>query len=148
MKLIVDTSGEPLKLVLERGVYLLKPNLTELCFLAGKDHLDSSEIEDAANDIVNTGKCEVLIVSMGPSGALLVTKNETRKFGAPVVKKISTVGAGDSMVAGTTWMLEKGEPLEKAVQFGIACGSAATINKGTRLFKKADAEKFYKWMIK
>lgn len=146
MKLIVDTSGEALKTALQKGVYMLKPNLTELGFLAGKEHLDSSEIEDTAEQIINSGKCDLLVVSLGPSGALLVTKNEKKKFSAPIVKKISTVGAGDSMVAGTVWMLQKGETLENAVQFGIACGTAATINKGTRLFKKEDAEKFYNWM--
>ena len=44
-------------------------------------------------------------------------------------------------------MLEQNKPLEEAVQFGIACGTAATMNKGTRLFKKEDAFKFYHWIL-
>jgi 6-phosphofructokinase 2 len=44
------------------------------------------------------------------------------------------------------WMLDQGKPLEEAVRFGIACGTAATINKGTQLFKRDDAFRFYEWM--
>ncbi len=148
IKMIADTSGAPLKSILHKGVFLLKPNLTELCFLAGKEHLDYDEIEDTASAMVHNGSCEIMIVSMGSSGAMLVTKDMVRTFSAPVVKKISTVGAGDSMVAGITWMLGKNEPIENAVRFGIACGSAATVNKGSRLFKKEDALRFYERLVK
>ena len=116
---------------LEKGVYLLKPNLSELCSLVGKEYLEMSEIEDAALDIIRSGKCEVLVVSMGPSGAMLVTKNEVKQYRAPVVKKLSTVGAGDSMVAGIVWKIEQGFPLTEAVRFGIACGTAATASAPT-----------------
>jgi 6-phosphofructokinase 2 len=148
IRFIVDTSGAPLKAALEKGVYLLKPNLSELCSLAGKEYLEISEIEEAAMEVIKSGQCEVMVVSMGPSGAMLVTKDEVKQFRAPVVKKQSTVGAGDSMVAGIVWMVDQGKPLVDAVRFGIACGTAATINKGTQLFKKNDALRFYNWMEK
>jgi 6-phosphofructokinase 2 len=148
IRFVVDTSGAPLKAAMEKGVYLLKPNLSELCSLVGKPHLDMLEIEDAAMQIIKTEQCEVLVVSMGPSGAMLVTKNEIKQFRAPTVKKQTTVGAGDSMVAGIVWMLDHGKPLADAVRFGIACGSAATINKGTQLFKREDALRFNEWMLK
>lgn len=148
IRFIVDTSGPPLKAAMEKGVYLLKPNLTELCSLVGKPHLDMLEIEDAAMQVVQSRQCEIMVVSMGPSGAMLVTKNEIRQFRAPTVKKQTTVGAGDSMVAGIVWMIDHGKPLADAVRFGIACGSAATINKGTQLFKKEDALRFYDWIVK
>jgi 6-phosphofructokinase 2 len=105
-----------------------------------------SEIDDAAKEVIGKGGCEVLVVSMGPTGAILVTKDEVKEFRAPAVRKQTTVGAGDSMVAGIVWMLEQGKSLSDAVQFGIACGTAATINKGTQLFLKADAMRFYEWM--
>jgi 6-phosphofructokinase 2 len=83
---------------------------------------------------------------MGPAGAMLVTKNLKKRFPAPMVKKESTVGAGDSMLAGIVWMLGQNRSLEEAVRFGVACGTAATVNKGTQLFKKEDAFRFYDWM--
>ena len=148
IKFIADTSGEPLRHILEQGVYLLKPNLSELSFLAGKDFLQLSEIDDAAKTIINKGHCEVIVVSMGPSGALLVTKNGERRIPAPTVKKLSTVGAGDSMVAGITWMLEENKTLLEAVQFGVACGTAAIMNQGTQLFIKKDAVQLFEWIQK
>ncbi|HUC79560.1 MAG TPA: 1-phosphofructokinase family hexose kinase [Flavisolibacter sp.] len=146
IKLIIDSSGVPLKAALQKGIYLAKPNLTELCSLVGKDYLDVAEIDDAAREVIGRGGCQVLVVSMGPTGAMLVTKDEVKEFRAPTAKKQTTVGAGDSMVGGIVWMLEQGKTLREAVQFGIACGTAATINKGTQLFAKADAMRFYEWM--
>jgi len=144
--LIVDTSGAPLKAALQEGIFLAKPNMSELCSLVGKEYLDVSEIDDAAKEVIGSGRCEVLVVSMGATGAMLVTKNSVREFRAPSVRKQTTVGAGDSMVGGMVWMLDQGQPLEEAVRFGIACGTAATINKGTQLFKRDDAFRFYEWM--
>jgi 6-phosphofructokinase 2 len=146
IRLIVDTSGVPLKKALLEGVYLIKPNMSELCFLAGVNYLEAHEIENAVDQILAQGQCEVIVVSMGPSGAMLATKNIKKRFPAPIVKKQSTVGAGDSMLAGIVWMLEQNKSLEEAVRFGIACGTAAAVNKGTCLFKKEDASRFYEWM--
>lgn len=143
---IVDTSGEPLKKAIQEGVFLVKPNLSELCSLVGKEYLELSDVEGAAKSIVDKGHSEVIVVSMGPSGALLVTKNLCRRIPAPIVKKQSTVGAGDSMVAGITFMLTQGKSLIEAVQFGVACGTAAIMNKGTELCKKDDIWKLYDWI--
>ena len=148
IKFIMDTSGPALKKALMQGVYLIKPNMSELCFLADVKYLEADEIEYAVDEIILQGKCEVIVVSMGPSGALLVTKGFKKRFPAPVVKKTSTVGAGDSMLAGIVWMLEQDKTLEDAVRFGIACGTAATVMNGPGLFKKEDACKFFEWIKK
>lgn len=145
-RFIADTSGEPLQKVLETGVYLVKPNVTELKSLAGIDYLEEEDIAKTAGEVMKRVKAEVMVVSMGPAGAVLVTRESHTRFQAPMVKKLSTVGAGDSMVAGIVWMLQQQKPLEEAVRFGIACGTAATMQKGTTLFRKADAEKLYKGM--
>lgn len=145
-KYFVDTSGNPLKLAAQEGVYLLKPNLSELCSLVGKDYLQLDEVDAAAHEVIQKTHCEVMIVSMGPAGALLVTANEHERIPAPVVKKIGTVGAGDSMVGGMAWMLEQGATLKEVVRFGVACGTAATMNAGTQLFNKEDVFKLYEWI--
>jgi 6-phosphofructokinase 2 len=148
IKFIVDTSGPVLKKALKEGVYLIKPNMSELCFLAGVNYLEADEIEEAVDKIILQGECEVIVVSMGASGAMLATKNFKKRLPAPIVKKVSTVGAGDSMLAGIVWMLEHKKSLEDAVRFGIACGTAATVMKGPHLFKKEDAYKFFEWLKK
>lgn len=143
IKFIVDTSGRTLQLALQEGVYLFKPSFSELCSLAGRESLQLEEVEAVAKSVFENSNCEVLVVSMGPAGAWLVTKDISGHIPAPQVEAVSTVGAGDSMVAGIVWMLAQGEPLSACVRFGVACGSAATMNPGTQLFKKEDVLKLY-----
>lgn len=140
-KLIVDSSTEALKLVMEEGVYLVKPNIGELGKLIGKEELETGEIEPVAKELISRGKCEIIVVSMGASGAMLVTKEQVYKVAAPIVKKRSTVGAGDSMVAGIVLSIVAGKNLKEALQYGVACGSAATMNLGTQLCKTEDVER-------
>ncbi|MES2795878.1 MAG: 1-phosphofructokinase family hexose kinase [Bacteroidota bacterium] len=142
-KFIIDTSGEALKQATDEGVYLIKPNLHELSKLAGKSELNSAEVEAAAKNIIAKGNCEVVVCSLGAEGAMLITKDVTRTILAPKVLSKSTVGAGDSMVGGIVYSLSKGESLEEAIKYGVACGSAATLNPGTELCKKEDADRLY-----
>ena len=142
-KFIIDTSGKPLQLAAQEGVYLLKPNLGELSSLAGVEHLKPAEVEDAARAIIQKGHCEIVVVSMGALGAMLVTQEICEMVAAPVVEKLSTIGAGDSMVAGIIWILEQKKSLSEMVRFGVACGTAATMNAGSQLFDVADVHKLY-----
>ena len=145
-KLIIDTSGEPLKRAIDEGVFLLKPNVSELAKLVGAETLEMDEVDDAARDIISKGGCEIVVVSLGPQGAMLVTKDFCEHIPAPPVQKKSTVGAGDSMVGGMVWALSTGKTLQEMLRWGVACGSAATMNEGTQLFKNEDAQKLYGWL--
>jgi 6-phosphofructokinase 2 len=148
VKVIADTSGDALTEILKEGVYLVKPNLGELSRLSGKEELDNESADEAAKQLIDQGKAEIVAVSMGPQGAYLVTKDETVHVPAPSVKKLSTVGAGDSMVAGMVAIIAKGGSLTEMARMGVACGTAATMSKGTGLFTKENAQKLYKWLSK
>jgi 6-phosphofructokinase 2 len=141
---IVDTSGPALEALKGKGAYLIKPNIGELCNLLQIESMEDSEVPNAAQQIIADGYAEIVAVSMGPQGAWLVSKDEKYFAPAPKVHKISTVGAGDSMVAGITYMLQQRKSLQEAIAFGVACGSAATMNEGTQLFKREDVERLYK----
>lgn len=145
-KLIVDTSGEALEKVLETGAYLIKPNVGELAKLIGVDRLEMEEVNDAAKKIIAKGGAEIVVVSLGPQGAVLVTKDIYEFIPAPNVAKRSTVGAGDSMVGGMVWALSQNKTLKEVIRWGVACGSAATMNEGTQLFKAADAQRLFDWL--
>jgi len=145
-RFILDTSGQPLVEAANVGVFLLKPNLGELCALVGVDALETADIDDAARSIIARGDCEVVVVSMGPQGAMLVTKDFCEHVPAPSVRKLSTVGAGDSMVAGMTWALSQGKDYRQMIRQGVACGSAATMNPGTELFQPQDAQRLLDWI--
>lgn len=146
IKFILDTSGKPLQAAADQGLFLLKPNLGELSALSGVENLEMNQVDDAALEIIHQGKCEVVVVSLGPQGALLVTKEGFEHIPAPMVTKKSTVGAGDSMVAGMVWALSTGKSYREMVQTGVACGSAATMNTGTQLFEKKEMERLLGWI--
>ena len=142
-KLMVDTSGEPLRHAMEEGVFLLKPNLGELAQLVNKKTLSMEEAIASAKNLISIGHCENMIVSMGPAGALLVTKEFSELLSAPLVEPASTVGAGDSLVAGMVHFLSLGKNLLEAACYGVAAGTAATLRPGTELCWKEDCEKLY-----
>ena len=142
-KCIVDTSGPALQALKGKHAYMIKPNIGELCKMLNVDWLDKEEVPDAAQQAIRDGFSEIMVVSMGALGAWMVSSDKRYFVEAPPVEKKSTVGAGDSMVAGITYSLQKGRTLREAIRFGVACGSAATMNDGTQLFNKSDAEKLY-----
>lgn len=145
-KLIADTSGEALEKVLETGVYMIKPNVGELAKLIGVERLELEEVNQAAKQIIAKGGAEIVVVSLGPQGAVLVTKDSYEFVPAPNVAKKSTVGAGDSMVGGMVWALSQNKSLKEVIRWGVACGSAATMNEGTQLFKFEDAKRLFEWL--
>lgn len=142
-KFIVDTSGEALSHAIDEGVFLVKPNLNELGALTGKPVAGSAQIIEAAQQVIAERNCEAIVVSMGGAGAIFVAKNFAGKIPVPKVELKSTVGAGDSMVAGIMVSLSQGNSLLEAVQYGLACGTAATMNAGTELCKKEDADMLF-----
>lgn len=143
IRLVIDTSQEALKQAVEEGVYLLKPNVGELSLLVGKKELTIDEIPAAGRQIISKGKCEILVISMGEQGAMLLTKDTEFIVQSPTTKKHSTVGAGDSMVAGIVLQLSRGKTIQEAFLYGVAAGTAATMNPGTELCHKNDADQLY-----
>lgn len=148
IKVIVDTSGDSLKKVIETGVYLIKPNIGELAKLMGVEYLEKNDVEKAAKTLIENKYSEIVVVSLGAEGAFLVTEDQTEFVNAPKIEKKSTVGAGDSMVGGMVWALSQNKTLKEVIQWGVACGTAATMNEGTQLFKKEDAERLFQELQK
>ncbi|MEP7143205.1 MAG: 1-phosphofructokinase family hexose kinase [Ferruginibacter sp.] len=142
-KCIVDTSGAALQALKGKHAFLIKPNIGELCKMLNVKTLADKEVPDAAQQAIRDGFAELVVVSMGPDGAWLVTNEKKYFAAAPKVKKRSTVGAGDSMVAGITYMLQQKQHLQQVINFGVACGTAATMNHGTQLFKLEDVHALY-----
>ena len=100
-KIILDTSGLALKKIIKTGlVWLIKPNITEFQELIGGD------IEDRTDSIVQAGrelldKVEIVLISRGKKGAIVVTKDDACQGKCISKKKVlSTVGCGDYLLAG------------------------------------------------
>lgn len=147
IRCVVDTSGKALLKAAEQGVGLLKPNLGELSQLAGKEHVNAMEQEEIAKQIISQGKASMLAVSLGPRGAMLATKEHIEYVVPPTVKILSTVGAGDSMVAGMVLALSLGKSQPDMIRWGVAAGTAATMTPGSELCRREDVEEIYKWLV-
>ena len=140
VKVILDTVGNPLVDTLETGVFMIKPNLQELFDLAGFKEIFPGKYVEIARKLIDEQKTEVVVISMGGKGAALVTKDEHYTVVPPATQCKSTVGAGDSMVGGIVLSLSRNEGFKKALELGVATGTAATMNEGTSLCKKEDVD--------
>ena len=147
-RLIVDTSGEPLRKAINEGVFMIKPNLGELSMLNGVEELDDADVVASARSIIDKGGAEVIVVSMGAAGATLVTRDEVFYCPSPTVRKKSTVGAGDTMVAGMVLAMCDKYSLQDVLRYGVAAGTATTMNAGTELCKKNDVERLFSYLKK
>jgi 6-phosphofructokinase 2 len=146
VKVILDASGAALQHGVQQSVYLVKPNQRELGQLAGKEIESDHEVVHAARKLIKRGAVQAVLVSLGRGGVMLVNEGEERRISAPTVKIQSTIGAGDSAVAGTVLALQRGQSLEEAAMFGVACGTAAVMTPGTELCRREDAEALFEHM--
>jgi 6-phosphofructokinase 2 len=142
-RLLLDTSGEPLRAALDRGVYLVKPNYREFDELEGGSLTDAERTRRAAR-VVARGAAEAVIVTLGARGALLVSAGDTVRIPAPRVERPdSPVGAGDSFMAGLAKSLAGGSDLREACTFGVAAAAAAMTTPGTQPCRRTDAERMF-----
>jgi 6-phosphofructokinase 2 len=142
-KFILDSSGRGLNITLERApVYLIKPSFGELETLVGR-RLDDESARDAAGELIEQGHAEIVTVTMGAAGALLVTKDTVLRMWSPKIQSRSAVGAGDSFLAAMTLALSEQRPIEDALIFAIAAGAATALTSGTRLCRKDDVARIY-----
>lgn len=141
--LVLDTSGPALAAALAESVYLVKPSLRELRELTGRPLDTELQWREAAQKIIRDGQAQVVALSLGEDGALLVTAKQALRARSLPVKVASSIGAGDSFVGGLLWALSRHEDLEPAFRYGMAAGAAALLAAGTALCQAADVERLH-----
>jgi len=140
-RLVLDTSGEPLRMALEAGgVELVKPSLGEFEALIGRELRDPASLEQAAVDLARSGRVARVAVTLGRDGALLATAEGTLRLPALDVVVRGAVGAGDSFLAAMTLALARGQSTQDAFAWGVAAGAAAVSNAGTAHPRRAEVE--------
>lgn len=140
---ILDTSKQALRTAVDKGgIFILKPNVSELESIEGKK-LDEEGATRAALAIVRRGAATYVVVTFGREGALLVSADGVLRVPARHVDTISAVGAGDSFVGAMTWSLTQGHTIEEAFRFGVAAGAAAAMTPGSELCRRADVLALY-----
>lgn len=140
---ILDTSGAALRETLEKGVFLIKPNLRELEELAGRVLPDTAAQVSAARSLIAANAAQIVALTLGSDGALIVSKDEAWSASVPPVIAQSAVGAGDSFVGGVTLALARGKPLREVLALGVAAGTAAVLSPGAALSLKDDVQRLY-----
>jgi 6-phosphofructokinase 2 len=141
--LVLDASGEPLRQAVAEGVDILKPSLREFEELTGQEGCEEARLPALAQRLIDDRRCDVLVLSLGVGGVFWMSASERGRMTAPAVPVKSTVGAGDSMVAGIVLSLARGHALGEAIRFGVAAGAASVMNAGTQLCRAEDVERLY-----
>mgnify|MGYP000045825721 FL=1 len=138
VRVVLDTNGPALAEALKVGVYLFKPSLRELRDLTGQALPDTDSQLAAAQQLIDRGQAQIVAVSLGEQGAMVVSATERWRARSIAVAVQTTIGAGDSFVGGMVWALACGDSLVKAFQYGMASGAAALLAPGTSLSQAAD----------
>ncbi len=133
VRVVVDMQGDALARAVASRPFLVKPNRYELEELSGHPLPSLDDVEREARALRARGVAHVC-VSLGADGALLASADGVRYARPPAVKVDSTVGAGDSMVAGLIAAFAAGADADRALRLGLACGSATAAQPGTELF--------------
>jgi 6-phosphofructokinase 2 len=139
-KVVLDVDGEALRQGIKAHPNVIKPNIHELSELAGRELKGLDDVVSAARSINQQG-VEIVLVSMGAKGILLVSDGQQYLAVPPNVNVESTIGAGDSSVAGFVSGLVQGKDLKQCLIYAVAAGTATTLRQGTALCQKDDFER-------
>lgn len=140
-KAVIDSHGETLKHAIDAKPFLIKPNKYELETLLQVDLPTVEAIAHTARQLQQSGVTNVC-VSLGEGGALLTSPENSYYAPALNVAINTTVGAGDSMVAGMVAGFAKDGRAETALSYGIACGAGTVMHPGTELFSGKELANF------
>jgi 1-phosphofructokinase len=141
-RVILDTSGEGLRLGIAAGPDLVKPNREEAEAAAGTIIENHATALAVARRIVSMGAGGVAL-SLGKEGVLWLASADGATLGAraPEVKGRSAVGSGDAMVAGFAYAGEKRLPPEKALRLAVACGTANCFAESPGRIRRSEVRK-------
>ncbi len=137
---VVDAHGEVLEQALQARPYLVRLNRYVL-EMAIKRRLEEPQAVAAAGRALQQRGIDNVCISLGQDGAILVDADNSYYCEAPKVHKQSTVGCGDSLVAGLISAARNAESAEAMLRFGVICGSATASHPGTELFYRHELER-------
>ncbi len=134
-KVILDTSGEALVKSLSAKPTMIKPNEDEIKQICKVDINSQEELIETAKILQKTG-IEIVAISLGGDGVLVVTDSGVYQGKIPPIKVVNTTGCGDSMVAGFAVGMATGKSIEETIGFAVCTGSANALTKKTGSFEQ------------
>ncbi|MDX2505751.1 MAG: 1-phosphofructokinase family hexose kinase [Gammaproteobacteria bacterium] len=141
-KVIVDANGDELMNVMNASPYLLRLNRYVLESIVNRRLEQPEEVAEAAREIQKKGS-NMVCVTLGQQGALLVDQKNSYYCVAPKVRIKSTVGCGDAMISGMISAISQGKSSAEILRFGVICGSTTASHPGTELFEFSEVMKEY-----
>jgi 1-phosphofructokinase len=140
---VVDSEGEPFRLAVEAEPYLVAPNQREAEALVGHEFVDDEDLAAGLDEIADLGARNVLVThSTGAHALLREDRTKVRvRAEAPRVEPTSTVGAGDTLLAGFLAARSAGRPFEDAVRSAVAAGAASVLEAGAGRFDAREASR-------
>lgn len=132
VRVAVDSSGPSMAIALTAAPDLIKPNRIELAEAVGRELDTVGAVVDAARDLVASGVGTV-VVSLGRDGALLIDADRVVHAVATISHPLSTVGAGDSLLAGYLHAVHSGADPVAALRTAVAFGAAAVMLPGSKM---------------
>ncbi|MEA4969740.1 MAG: 1-phosphofructokinase [Candidatus Pelethousia sp.] len=141
VRVAADMDGALLKAMAKSKPFLIKPNAQEMAELCGLADTRLETLAAAAGRLVDGG-IAMVAVSMGAKGAIFADEAGMLFAEAPKVEAVSTVGAGDTLIAGLLLSKERGLGKEEAVRFAMAAAAAKVTRPGSSPPTRAQAEAY------
>ncbi|MGH2562217.1 MAG: 1-phosphofructokinase family hexose kinase [Thermomicrobiales bacterium] len=135
----VDTSGEALRIAALAGPHLIKVNVEEYERAFGQPADDPAAVEAHVRSLADHG-VEILCLTDGPRGALVLTAQERFAVRTEAPDPVSTAGAGDAFLAGLLLALLRGDELTAAARLASAAAAAALRQVGAGFIEPADVD--------
>jgi len=136
-RIVIDSRSFSLNDLREMKPWLIKPNQEEISEYLGRDIGSVEEIIPVAEDLHADG-IENVMISLGEKGAVLSSSEGSFYVRAPKINTVSTIGAGDSSIAGFTYALSQNMDMSSALKYAVAFGSAACLEAGTEPPRKSE----------
>ncbi|WP_404404612.1 1-phosphofructokinase family hexose kinase [Pelagibacterium halotolerans] len=143
LSFILDTHGAALKAALDGRPYLVKLNHLEARELIDGPRMEDKSAAQLGQALRERHAIDVVIITLGDKGAVVVSADEPVHIRPPRVKIDSTVGAGDSFVGALTYALNAGWPLDEACRYGVSAAASAVTTPATALCEKDQTDKIY-----
>jgi 1-phosphofructokinase len=128
-QVLFDSSNAALRAGLAVSPWLVKPNNDELSQWAGRELTTEREFCEAGEQLAASGIANV-VVSLGEKGVLWLDKHGWSRAVPPTMNVVSTVGAGDTLVAGMCWGHLNGWNKAQTVRFATALSALAVAQTG------------------
>ena len=138
-RIVIDSKSFTIADLIECRPWLIKPNGEEIAEYLGHEVTSFEEIREAAAELQHGG-LENVLISLGAKGAMLVCPQGTFVATPPRVEAVSTIGAGDSAIAGFLAGTARGEALPACLRRAVAYGSAACMTSGTNPPQSKDVQ--------